>query len=286
MKSKYVNYPCIQKKRYEVFENGIIYDHKLKKNVPCWINSTGYYSVGLYGERNGIKKTRTFSLHRIVASTFLDNKHNFPMVNHIDGNKLNPSVTNLEWCTAYHNNSHAIKTGLRRVGEECPVAKNTNETVERICQMLEDGERVKDIASKLDIPVTTVQNIKNRTCWKSISCNYTFSTKKNIDIEMARNICEYLELGYNISEVSELLSVPKPTVRNIRSGLNWTDISCEYDFHIIRHIDSKLAEDICTMLEKGIKVSVISKQLDIPASKIYNIKYKASWVEISKKYNF
>ena len=57
------------------------------------INPGGYSYVGL--RKNGTKAT--FAIHQLVAQAFLDNPGNKPIVNHIDGNKLNNSVANLEW---------------------------------------------------------------------------------------------------------------------------------------------------------------------------------------------
>lgn len=75
----------------------------LKKVVN---NKRGYLAVGL--SKNGIFKIKT--VHRLVAETFISNPNNLPQVNHIDENKLNNSVTNLEWCT----NKYNINYGTRK----------------------------------------------------------------------------------------------------------------------------------------------------------------------------
>lgn len=81
--------------------------------------SGGYVGVQLY--KNG--KGKRYSLHRLVATSFIDNPENFPQVNHVDGNKKNNCVTNLEWCTAKENIRHAWDTGLHPhySGEKAPM---------------------------------------------------------------------------------------------------------------------------------------------------------------------
>ena len=61
--------------------------------------------------RVNIKK---YALHRLVAQTFIPNLENKPFVNHIDGNKTNNSVKNLEWATCSENNLHNHKIGLTK----------------------------------------------------------------------------------------------------------------------------------------------------------------------------
>lgn len=58
-------------------------------------------------------KLTTFKVHRLVASAFIPNPSNLPMVNHIDGNKSNNNVSNLEWCDNSYNQKHAWKNGSR-----------------------------------------------------------------------------------------------------------------------------------------------------------------------------
>lgn len=59
---------------------------------------SGYCEVKVNG--------RMYRMHRLIAETFCPNPNNFPIVNHIDENKLNNCASNLEWCTYQHNNLH------------------------------------------------------------------------------------------------------------------------------------------------------------------------------------
>ena len=82
---------------------------KLKKFISIGITPKGYTKVKL--SKQGVKKF--YSVHRLVAKAFIDNPIDKPQVNHIDCNKLNNHVSNLEWCTSLENISHSVKNGLQ-----------------------------------------------------------------------------------------------------------------------------------------------------------------------------
>ena len=65
------------------------------------------------GLRKG-SKTYNFSVHRLVATYFVPNPNNFPIINHKDENNLNNRADNLEWCTYSYNTKHAYKNNLKR----------------------------------------------------------------------------------------------------------------------------------------------------------------------------
>jgi hypothetical protein len=116
-------------------------NHKDKKPIimkPS-VSNTGYHHVQLYKN----KKAYTMTIHRMVATAFIDNPSNKPEVNHIDGIKSHNAVDNLEWVTIGENQRHAIKLGLRspspmtgRKGKESPTSKS-------VIQYTLDGEFVR-----------------------------------------------------------------------------------------------------------------------------------------------
>ena len=99
---------------YEVSNTGEIRNKSTGKIIAQRNNGHGYLTVHLYNS----SKRKVYYVHRLVASAFLENKENKPEVNHINGDKTNNNVSNLEWCTRSENSIHAYRTKLRTVSQK------------------------------------------------------------------------------------------------------------------------------------------------------------------------
>jgi hypothetical protein len=95
---------------YQVSNMGRVKSLSRKKGriLKPVVHSNGYMRINLYA---GKKPQRKY-VHRLVAETFLVNPQNKREVNHLDGDKTNNSIFNLEWATPRENGKHSSKTGL------------------------------------------------------------------------------------------------------------------------------------------------------------------------------
>lgn len=104
------------------------------------INRYGYvtYSICKYS------KIKQFTSHRLVAITFLENEYNLPQINHINGNKLDNNVNNLEWCDNQHNMKEAYRLGLSKARKS-----KDNSLSKKVCK-IKNGVIVKQYDSLTD----------------------------------------------------------------------------------------------------------------------------------------
>lgn len=105
---------------YSIDADGNVYNNITSRKLKPFYNPDGYVLYKLYKD----KKAYTLKAHRLVALTFIPNPDNKAQVNHINGNKEDNRVENLEWVTKSENQIHAHKTGLQsKLGERLPCLK-------------------------------------------------------------------------------------------------------------------------------------------------------------------
>lgn len=129
-----------------------IKEHELK----TWIDSVGYVSVGLTVD----SKTKYFRIHRLIAEAFIPNPNNLPVINHLNGNKTDYRIENLEWTNQKQNSIHAVKTGLKKVTEKQIDAARKNvllaleKTKKKVKQYDLNGNYIKTWNSMTEIEKT------------------------------------------------------------------------------------------------------------------------------------
>lgn len=141
--------------------------------------STGYLNVSLINKNKNRKEHR---VHRLVAEAFIKNPYNKPQVNHIDNNRSNNIVTNLEWTTCSENLKHAGKQG-RLTKSTSKGGKNSWKTRNTII-----NDNYKSIIGKTfnNWKVLDIVGVLNHKRYALVICNCGYTTK--IEITKLLNI--------------------------------------------------------------------------------------------------
>ena len=142
-------------KYQNIFVDGIDIYKKDKKGsyikLCQWIDNTGYYQVVF--RINGKKKY--IRVHRLIAETCIPNPLNLKQVNHKDGNKLNNSIDNLEWCSNSYNTKEGYDKGLyhskHRYNPVVAIHKDTKDRYE--------FTSIRECADKLNLNRKTITGI-------------------------------------------------------------------------------------------------------------------------------
>lgn len=151
--------------KYFADENGNIYSNRcrngLRKLKPQL--QMGYHAVDL--GLNG--KIKRHLVHRLVAMTYIENHENKPQVNHINGDKLDNRLGNLEWNTSSENMKHSIDIGLRHTKGE----KNSQCKLDslKVMSILESNLTLTELSKIYNVSVSTICNIKTGYSWTHVT---------------------------------------------------------------------------------------------------------------------
>lgn len=151
---------------YSIWENGTIYSHLYGniKILKTYMDKDWYAVVVLYKEW----KRKYTRVHRLLAMTYIRNHYSLPVVNHIDGNKKNNTISNLEWSSISDNNLHAYRLWLKKITKHHNFFTNhptkwllwsKNHNSKPVSQYSKEGVLIKVWWSTMDIQREL--NIKN-----------------------------------------------------------------------------------------------------------------------------
>ncbi len=149
---------------YYVTDDGRVWSERTQKYLTPQYDKNGYVKVQLRSVDN---KSHRYSVHRLMLENFNPvNGMEKLQVNHIDGNKLNNNLSNLEWVTCQENIDHAIKNNLR--ADINGSAKLTKEQVIEIYKRANSGERNVTLAKEFNVHPDQIGRIKHKKVWKQM----------------------------------------------------------------------------------------------------------------------
>ena len=163
---------------FSVSNKGNFYSKRTHKNLKQFERPNGYMTIATkIGGRDG--ETKCFKVHREVANSFLlepsehqkqwadSSYYKRVYVNHIDGNKANNHVNNLEWCTGAENTAHYQEElgGKNKVKTKPDTAKLTDEQVIRVRELSKLKHSERKLAKIFGVSRSVIYNAKNGYSW-------------------------------------------------------------------------------------------------------------------------
>lgn len=139
------------------------------------ITDKGYHRVGLMIG----KQRKFFQVHRLVLEAFNPKEGSDKLqVNHIDGDKSNNNLNNLEWCNGSHNMQHSYDKQIHipPYGEKAGGNILTQQQVLEICELIQSGtDSYAQIGKKYGVSKTAIFDIKRKKSWAWLTKGYNFN---------------------------------------------------------------------------------------------------------------
>lgn len=154
--------------KYEIDDLGNVYSCKTNEQMSPHLKN-GYLAIRLFKDGQYSPKY----IHRLVAETFIPNPNQFSEVNHIDLNKTNNTVSNLEWCDRSYNLQHSYDNGRKRFGENHGGHKLTESEVLQIKrEFRHNGKNTncRELSKKYNVAYCTIWAIANGRLWRHLDC--------------------------------------------------------------------------------------------------------------------
>ena len=139
---------------YDITKEGIIINKKTGKQSKGYIDNRGYRAFACKYKNEHFR----YSIHRLLAIKYIPNPNNYPIINHIDGNKLNNSIDNLEWCTQSHNIKEASRLGLMDYSNNTNVCRKVIQINKDTKEIIKIYNSIKEASKELKINYSSIVN--------------------------------------------------------------------------------------------------------------------------------
>jgi len=226
--------PISQNPTYGITDTGEVINLETNFKLKLSKKSNGYMQVKLFIKYDTKTKKHYYNylhVHRLVAEAYIPNPSNLPCVNHIDGNKENNTVANLEWCTCKQNMQHAVRTGLFKKDIKITDLENIfNDYVSKkyLLSELEDkynwhsGSRITTYLRKYAEQTNRLKEFinakENQKVLKVAKTKQIFS-KKVMQLSLDG---EVIKIFNSTKEAAKELSINQGNISNVCTGRNKT----------------------------------------------------------------
>lgn len=191
--------------RYYATDDGHIFSEHLQRNISEYFDKDGYKKVRL---SNGDGSRKVFSVHRLILETFCPHPDSSELqVNHIDGDKTNNKLSNLQWVTCKENINHAYNLGLySNIGDNNNGDHKlcTSQVLEIINLLLQHKLTIQQIANKYNVSKHAIESIKYKKTWKHLTKDINFyegSTTSRKDVSCKQTATEKEGSSYEDEEI-------------------------------------------------------------------------------------
>ena len=240
--------------QYCITKDGRVYSLKINRWITQQVSNNDYYIVSI-GADNGTRYRK--KVHRLLLQMFkpIDNCEDY-FVNHIDGDKRNNSLENLEWVTPKENAEHALVNGLYKPTHtnhqtifpepseikydlENPIIKFRDQLDDEMChsifQKLQDGYRKCDVARMLGVSNVIIYGlVKNPSKHiATILSEYDLSKQtrqEKTDIQTVIKACELLSQGFSATKTAKILEIHERIVMDIKARKRYLTVSSTYSW--------------------------------------------------------
>jgi len=223
---------CVEHPNYAVSKCGKVFRVSTGKEMTQTLQGVPKYWYIRVCQDNVAGSAR---VHRLIAKAWLHNPYpdTWNTINHIDGNKLNNTLSNLEWCSLAMNQQHAANNLHSSRGEGLYNATFSEEDAHKICKKLSEGYRTKDLADEFNTTNDVVRKLKAGDTWFHVRKLYNIehNYRTEFSTSTVKWVCSKIVEGVSDQNIPKLSTNDKLKVidvKRIRHKIRYKDISDLY----------------------------------------------------------